>query len=134
MTSFTQLAIGGTVVAMGLQASISAIVREPAPEKFLVVTRMDYQSGVVDFERTVNWGAWAVWDVVVLDAADKAICEGHGRAFYGSREPVRQPMPVDEFVGDPTCADKIEAGYVLQASWVPHDGTPTVVERRVIKP
>lgn len=129
--SFTQTAIGAGVVFVALQTAVNVVLPEATPDAFMTVTRMEYAEGFVDYKRHVNWSTWAVWDAAILDKSDKAVCAGSGRSFYGTKEPENQPMPIDVFVGG-DCAGRVLPGYVLQASWVPQDGSPAVVMRHVI--
>lgn len=128
MTTVSQMVIGGAAVLLAAQTGLNAVLPEPDPPAFIEVQRMEYEAGNVVFEREVAQDNFASWNAVVIDQDGVSICEGGGTAFYGHAERRTQVFSLDAFVGA-DCAPQPGAGYTLQASWVPRDGSAPVVAR-----
>ena len=116
--SWTQLTVPALIGAIFVGAALP-------DADFMRVSRMEYDAGVIQFERTVSRNQVADWSVTVVEGDGLDVCHGGGSAAYTKTEPKSQPMPLDVFVG---AACEITPGetYTIYAHWVPRDGGPTV--------
>ena len=118
LVSWTQLTVPALIGAVFVGAALP-------DADFMRVSRMEYDNGVVQFERTISRNQVADWSVTVVEGDGPDVCHGGGSAAYTKSEPEIQPMPLDVFVGD-TCDLIPGKTYTIYAHWVPRDGGPTV--------
>ena len=116
--SWTQLTVPALIGAVFVGAALP-------DADFMRVSRMEYDAGVIQFERTISRNQVADWSVVVVPMVGSSTCGGNGSEAYTRSEPEFQPMPLDVFVGD-TCDLIPGETYTIYAHWVPRDGGPTV--------
>ena len=136
MTFTTHALFGGGMFAIGF-AAVSAFMPE---EPFLTVHSIEMTAdGIVTPIRTINHDPnIADWAVTVVGMGEGApSCgtapgpeEHQGWSRYAPGQIV-DPMPLDEWVGDPGCWDRLTPGqYVEYTTWTPRDGTDPVTWRR----
>lgn len=137
----TYLLTGTSALAAGYLA-VSAMI---GPQPFMTVHSISQDDkGKVTADRTVhfdpNIGDWTV-TVVGADTdapSCKTIPGNKVHQGWSPYSPGRKmsAMPLDEWVGDPGCLDRLNPGkYTEYTSWVPRDGSPIVSwQRQFTKP
>jgi hypothetical protein len=125
--------LGGTVLA-----GIALLVTNPLypDETFLTVHQMRYSDGQVYATRTVHGDVTvADWRVTIVGEDRHApYCQtvpgtdiNEGWSIYNYSEASETSWPLDIWVGDAGCADRLtEGNYTMFVTWTPRDGTPTV--------
>ncbi len=131
--SFTQTAIGGTILAGIATAALQFAAQEPP---VLVVHSLDYANGEISASRTVTDLEDPMdWEVTVFRRGDGApVCttkkgpeEHQGWAYYRQGYAAFS-MDLDRYVGDVGCLDRLSSGqkYGLTVVWTPRDGRDAV--------
>ena len=134
------MSIGNTVAGLaGLGLAAHLAIQAVLPGfGFMDVHGLAYDDGTVHFERTVFAPATvADWTVSVFaPGTDMPVCSGHGWSEYTPDEDGKKTMPLDVFVNDPGCIDRLEddTEYRLYVFWVPRDGRRAVHASKVFMP
>lgn len=126
--------IGGTVIAGVALIATNPIFTEPA---FMTVNGMRYDQGQIYVDRSVNVPRTvADWRVTIVGSDRNApFCQtqagpdiDQGWSVYQESMQGERQMPLDQWVGDAGCADRLTAGeYTMIVTWTPRDGTDPVV-------
>lgn len=134
------MSIGHTIsglAGLGLAAhlAIQAVLPTSA---FMAVRNLEYDAGAVKFNRVIYAPATVADYTVSVFApgADQPICSGHGWAEYTPEEERAKTMPLDVFVNDDGCSERLLSGvqYRLYVFWVPRDQRQAVYASKVFAP
>lgn len=115
--SLTQTLAGIGVIAGGLVALTGVVIPKVPP---IEVHVLEYEAGMVHQDRTVTTDAeffHASWVAQIQDSGGRVICTGEGSWPYSAGTRIVD-IPLDEWVGDEGCLDRLTAGpYTPIASW-----------------
>ena len=144
------IASGNTLFGGAIIAGALYLLTEPfslSPSPFMTVHRMEYLQGTVHVERTIRVPQNTVgeevidrpiiadWRVTgVGEGANSPTCQTvpgpkqhEGWSTYGVTERKQQSFLLDEWVGDPGCADRLTPGdYTMFVTWTPRNGSDPV--------
>lgn len=118
--------------ALGVSFLVAQNVLAPPP--FIEVHQLFVDQDTVFVERSYNVDGTAIadWRVTILGVgADAPACqtisgpeEHEGWSRYSGPQRLFRNMPLDVWVGDPGCFERLDAGeHQMFVTWTPRDGT-----------
>lgn len=117
-------AISFAVTAAALAAGSTFL-----PERsFIQIRELTYSDGIVTFDRAISGGKTrAVWTAQVFNSDGDLECSGGGVSDYEPTENRRKLFPLDVWVGDPGCFDRLSpGGHKSLVTWIPLSEKKTV--------
>lgn len=140
MINTLQQVAGGAVIA-----GAAALLTNPffGEQPFLKVINLEYEDDTIYFEREIPGPITvADWRVtVVAKERDAPYCQTipgpeihQGWSLYQPNPHAVADMPLDVWVGDPGCSERLEPGdYLMIITWTPRDGRQPVVHQTTIR-
>jgi hypothetical protein len=112
--------IGGLTAGVML-IGVNYVMPEPA---FISIRELSYTSGYVTLDRAIRPpNVIADFQVVIVDdETGTTVCHGSGVGEYESSEGRRWVWPLDFYVGEEGCLDRLDGDYNMYTTWSPRDG------------
>lgn len=134
MNSLSTFAGGLIIAGVAWAATNPLFVEQP----FMRVESIRYEAGMIYTHRTINvQRTVADWRVTIVgENRDAPFCQtkagdgiDEGWSIYSEDSKARAQMPLDVWVGDVGCADRLTPGkYTMFTTWTPRDGTDPVYQ------
>lgn len=132
-------AIIGSGLAFLVTSGLVLFPEQETPQPFMTVHQITQdEAGTITPDRTVYFSATADWMVTVVGpSGDEPVCQTlrgpilhQGWSDYHPNTK-SNPMPLDVWVGDAGCWDRLEPGdYTEYVTWTPRDGSLPVAYQR----